>query len=290
MKNRRLSWASVSFRVFRGNHSEFNLKQLLLITALLFGTLQGAAAECPRIVSQSPYLTKSLQWLGLESCIVGVSRYDTLDLPRTGGVIDPDGEMIDSLQPDLLFTSDWTQPEVLAAVTPEGTRSFRLDGFESMAQIEDNLRLMGREAGLADIEQRVDAFHKNWTTLAKGIRGNGKKVLLLSACSGSPYSFGQKRWLSDLFTEAGFVNVETAEKIRHIKPGEEVTTLNALINELQPELLFVFERTQNKQCAFIKPQTPLTIINLDGEKFLHPAPVLLEGLEELKQQRGKWEK
>ncbi len=264
------------------------MKFVFLIIALLFGTAQAAEPDCPRIVSQSPYITKSLQWLGLETCIVGVSRYDTLDLPRTGGVFDPDAEMIATLEPELLFTSTWTSEEKLTAVTPEGARSFRLDGFESMQQIEDNLRLMGREAGLADIDQRVDEFHNNWMSLAATVHGNGRRVLLLSACSGMPYSFGQKRWLSNLFSRAGFVNVETVEKIRHIKPGEELTTINALINELEPELLFVFERRQNKQCAFIKPKTPLKIINLGGEKFLHPAPVLLQGLVDLQQQRSHW--
>ena len=73
-----------------------------------------------------------------------------------------------------------------------------------------------------------------------------------------------------------------------LKPGEELVTINALINELEPDLLFIFERKQNKQCAFIKPKTPLTIINLDGEKFLHPAPVLLDGLAELATHRDKW--
>lgn len=264
------------------------MKTLFFITALLFSYTPAVAAECPRIVSQSPYLTKSLQWLGLEPCIVGVSRYDRLDLPHTGGVMDPDGEAIALLEPDLIFTSNWTKAEVLKAATPKGTRSFRLDGFASMQQIEDNLRLMGNEAGISDIKQRVSTFQQQWQTLAAEINGNDKRVLLLSACSGTPYSFGQQRWLSDLFTHAGFINVETAEKIRHIKPGEAVTTLNALINELQPELLFIFERKQNKQCAFIKPKTPLTIINLDGEKFLHPAPVLLDGLAELATHRNKW--
>ena len=265
------------------------MKTLFFITALLLSTTQLVAADCPRIISQSPYITKSLQWLGLEQCIVGVSRYDHLDLPHTGGVMDPDGEAIELLEADLLFTSNWTRAEVLKAATPEGTRSFRLDGFANMQQIEDNLRLMGTEAGLSDIEQRVTEFHQQWKSLAAGINGNDKKVLLLSACSGTPYSFGKQRWLSDLFTHAGFINVETAEKIRHVKPGEELVTLNALINKLEPDLLFIFERKQNKQCAFIKPKTPLTIINLDGEKFLHPAPVLLDGLAELAQHQDKWQ-
>jgi ABC-type Fe3+-hydroxamate transport system substrate-binding protein len=261
---------------------------LTLLTTLLSLSAQASENNCPRIISQSPYLTKSLQWLGLESCIVGVSRYDALELPHTGGVMDPDGDAIDALEPDLIFTSNWTREEVLEAVTPEGARAFRLDSFENMAQVEDNLRLMGHEANLLDVDARVEAFHRAWQEQAAAINGNGKKVLLLSACSGMPYSFGKQRWLSGLFTHAGFVNVETAQKIRHIKPGEEVTTLNALINELQPELLFIFERKQNKQCAFIKPQTPLTIINLDGENFLHPAPVLLDGLAELATHRASW--
>ncbi len=263
---------------------------LRLVLALLLGltSLTATAADCPRIVSQSPYITRTLQWLGLEDCIVGVSRYDSLDRPHTGGVLDPDADAIATLAPDLLFTSEWTTAERLTAATPPGTRGFRLDGFQSMTQIEDNLRLIGHATGINDIEPRVSAFHRTWQEQAAAINGHGKKVLLLSACSGTPYSFGRKRWLSELFRHAGFVNVETAATIRHLKSGEEIATLNELINTLQPELLFVFERTQSKQCALIMPQTPLQIVHLDGEKFLHPAPVLLEGLAELQQQQQLW--
>ena len=264
------------------------MRILLLLTTLLLSTALPAEAACPRIISQSPYITKSLQWLGLESCIVGVSRYDTLERPHTGGVLDPDADLIAALEPDLLFTSNWTAEDKLAAITPEKTHSFRLQGFGSMAEIEENLRHIGRLTNLADIDQRVMGFQRDWQQAAAKINGNGKRVLLLSSCSGTPYSFGRERWLSDLFTRAGFVNVETEEKIRHIKPGEKVSTLNTLINELKPELLFIFERKQNKQCAFIKPKTPLTIINLDGEKFLHPSPILLEGLAELKHYKKHW--
>lgn len=264
------------------------MKKLLLIAALLLNAAVAAEPACPRIISQSPYITKTLQWLELESCIVGVSRYDKLDRPHTGGVLDPDAALIAALEPDLLFTSDWTPAEELPALTPEGTRGFRLGGFTSMAEIEENLRLIGREAGINDIDTQVTDFHRHWQSLASEVNGDGKKVLLLSACSGMPYSFGRKRWLSDLFTAAGFVVVETEEKIRHIQPGQEVTTINALINELEPDLLFIFERKESQQCAFIKPKTPLAIINLDGEKFLHPAPIVLEGLAELKNQQAHW--
>ena len=261
---------------------------LFFLVGLLLGGTGFAHTDCPRIVSQSPYITKSLQWLGLDACIVGVSRYDELDRPHTGGVLDPDAAIIATLEPDLIFTSDWTPKERLAEVTPDGTRGFRLHGFRSMAEIEENLRLIGQQVGFRDIEARVIDFHRQWQSLAADIKGDGKKVLLLSSCSGTPYSFGKERWLAELFRHAGFVLVETEPKIRHIRPGQEVATINALIRELEPELLFIFEQTRNKQCAFIAPKTALKIINLDGEKFLHPAPVLLEGLELLRQRQSAW--
>jgi iron complex transport system substrate-binding protein len=264
------------------------MNKLLALLSLLFIVPVVHADSCPRIVSQSPYITKSLQWLGLEQCIVGVSRYDTLERPHTGGVLDPDAGAIAALAPQLLFTSNWTPAATLAEVAPEGTASYRLDGFASMAQVEENLLTIGYAAHLSDIDERVARFHRQWRDAAKAIHGDGQRVLLLSSCSGMPYSFGKERWLADLFTEAGFVVAETEPEIRHIRPGEEVATINALLNQLQPQLLFIFERTLQPQCAFIKPKTPIRIISLDGEKFLHPAPAVLEGLAELASKRNEW--
>lgn len=238
------------------------------------------AAGCPRIVSQSPYITKTLQWLGLEECIVGVSRYDTLDLPQTGGVLDPDAELIAVLEPELLFVSDWSDEKAVARITPAGTRAFRLGGFGSMAEIEENLRTIGRATGITDIEIRVKEFHQQWQQAAGAIHGNGKRILLLSSCSGLPYSFGRKRWLGDLFTQAGFVVAETEEKLRNIGPGNEYTTINAVIEALQPEVLFIFDHKDRKQCAFIKPTMPIRIVNLDGARYLNPSPQILDAFTE----------
>lgn len=73
--------------------------------------IQYALADCPRIISQSPYITHQLDYLGLKNCIVGTSRYDNLkDIPNTGGIIDPDAQAIAQLKPDLWITSVWTKP------------------------------------------------------------------------------------------------------------------------------------------------------------------------------------
>ena len=265
------------------------MKQLSLALSFLVLALTAHAEECPRIISQSPYITDSLQWLGLEKCIVGVSRYDRLDLPRTGGILDPDKEAIDSLMPDIIFTSDWTKPEKLKTVTPEGTQAFRLHGFNTMQQIEDNLLRIGKATGINDIESRVKTFHQDWRKAAKQVDAKGKKVLLISSCGGTPYSFGKQTWLYDLFTQAGFDMVETHEKVRHIKKGNEIEEITALLDRFEPEVLFIFERKLNAQCNLIMPKVPVRIIAMNGELFLHPAPVLLKGLNDLYQKRARWQ-
>ena len=252
-----------------------------LFLFLLFIPYASFADDCPRIISQSPYITQTLDWMGLKECIVGTSRYDKLGLPTTGGVFKPDARAIDDLMPDLIFTSDWTKPEVLTKITPASAKSFRLHGFNNMAQIEENIRTIAKAVKRDDLLKLADQFHAQWTSAARQIKGKGKKVLLISSCSGMPYSFGKKTWLYDMFEEAGFEVVETAERIRHIRPGNEIAEITQLLDTYQPDMLFIFQRKLSAQCQMLKPKVPVRIYSYDGDLFLHPAPVLLKGLEEL---------
>ncbi len=245
-----------------------------------------AAASCPRIVSQSPYITHSLRWLGLADCIVGASRYDPLKVPPTGGVLDPDYQAIALLEPDLMLTSDWTDGQGWRENAPRGARAMILDGFESMAQIADNLRRIGRAAGLKGVERRVAAFRAEWRERARAVPGNGRRVLLVSACSGQPYSFGRHTWLFDLFSRAGFTVVEDHPGIRHIRKGSAVATIRKLVERTEPELLFVLTPEMGRQCRRIRRDIPVRVVRLDGGHFLHPAPVILKGLADL--QRMDW--
>jgi len=248
---------------------------------LLWSLAPAAEAACPRIVSQSPYITHSLDWLGLKDCIVGVSRYDKLDHPRTGGILDPDKAAIAALKPDLMLTANWVGEDVWHAAAPAGANPVRLDGFRGMRQVEDNLRTIAEASGQPAAVARARTFSAAWREKAKTVHGNGRRVLLLSACSGAPYTFGPDTWLHDLFTEAGFVNVETHPRLRHLRAENPVAALDDLIGTLRPELVFVFERKYSDQCAAILPRTGVRIVALDGEQFLHPAPVLLQGLDAL---------
>jgi len=260
------------------------MRALLLGILLLGSGLAQADGSCPSIVSQSPYITHTLEWMGLKHCIVGTSRYEDLGLPQTGGVLDPDTEALSLLHPDIILSSDWISEEQAQKIVPSGSRVYRLHGFQSMQQIEDNITTIARAVGLAAPREQAERFHRRWQQKLLQIHGQGKRALLLSACSGTPYSFGKSTWLQDLFSRAGFKLVETAEKIRNIDPAG----LDALIDELQPELVFVFERQAARQCRMIAPKRPVRIITLDGDTLLQPAPVLLQGLDELIGKQAEW--
>ena len=261
--------------------------RLLGIVLMLASSL--AWAGCPRIVSQSPYITHTLEWLGLQSCIVGVSRYDTLPLPHTGGVMDPDPEAIAALKPELLLTSDWTPEDVLRQATPPGAKALRLHGFQTMAQVEENLRLIGAAAGLPDAAQRAEAFAHDWRERAAAVDGHGIRALLLSACGGSPYSFGRGSWLGDLFSAAGFKVVGGDKQIIHFSADGDLGELRAAVKQYRPGVIFVFEHKARPACNAALGRMGVKLALLDGDLFLHPAPVLLQGLDALAARRKEWE-
>ncbi len=244
--------------------------------------------DCPRIISQSPYISEMLDYLGMGHCIVGVSRYSKRDLPRTGGILDPDAEAIDALMPDLIITSDWSKAEVIKSITPKGAKAIRLKSFNKMVQLEENMQVIIKATNWQGTNEKIKNFAKLWRNKVKQVQGNNKKVLLLSSCSGSPYSFGPDSRLYDLFTQAGFKVVETKEKIRHVRPGNEIEHITALLNRYQPDLLFIFEQRLKKQCQMMTPKTPVSILSFDGAKFLHPNTAILEGLDLLISKKHRW--
>jgi iron complex transport system substrate-binding protein len=260
-----------------------------LLAGLVLAWAMAAHAACPRIVSQSPYITHQLDWLGLKHCIVGASRYEhTVKVADTGGVLDPDAAGLAAVKPDLVITSVWTPAEALAAATPPGARALRLASFQRMTQIEENLRQIGQAAGVQDSAARAATFAHLWRKKAASIKGGGRRVVLLSSCTGQPYSFGKNTWLAELFTAAGFVVADTTEGVRHLPRAETAQAAAALIAEMKPEVVFIFSRQIAESCATVPlpPGTPL--VALDGDKFLHPAPVLLDGLEQLAARHQDW--
>lgn len=257
------------------------MRRFAFLLLLLSFQLQAADA-CPRIVSQSPYITRALAWFGLERCIVGVSRYDSLDRPRTGGVIDPDVDTIALLEPQLMVTSNWTPEATWRNAAPAGTTALRVDGFRGMAGVESMLREIGRAAGVADSDARVDRFAADWRATAQTVNGKGRRVLILSACSQAPYSFGRGTTLHELFSAAGLEVVADHDSIRNFHPGKPGGDVAAWIKERKPEYILALKNSRDEACNAAIAAPGIPILPLDGALFTHPGPALLDGLAQLR--------
>lgn len=262
------------------NHLLRRLLGGLLLVAL---GLPAAAADCPRIVSQSPHITLALEWLGRGDCVVGVSRYDERELPRTGGVRDPDLGAIGALNPELIIVSRGTDPALLDLFEPEA-RVLQVDGFDSMAGTEAMLLSLAEATGVPDARARVKGYGRDWRAGAAAVRGGGRRVLVVSACSAQPYSFGRGHMVGDAFVQAGFDVVETAERIRHLRPGEEVPGIVAAIERFQPELLVSLTPDNAEHCSAELGLVSVPIVALEGRHFFHPGPALLTGFAQLAEQ------
>lgn len=261
-----------------------NLFRVLLAT-LAMAPGFAHAADCPRIVSQSPYITRALDWLGLEQCIVGINRYDRKfysDLPGTGGVIDPDAQAIARLKPELMITANWTSEETWRAAAPPGAVALRVGGFRGMAEVEAMLRDIGRAAKVADIDARVDKFAADWRAAARRIDGRQRQALIMSACGKAPYSFGRGTTLHELFTAAGFYVVADHDSIRNFQPDKPDGDVAAWIAARKPELIFALKNSLDDACNPDIVRAGVTIVPLEGANFTHPGPALLDGLEELR--------
>jgi iron complex transport system substrate-binding protein len=258
-----------------------------ILLSLLLWVTQVSAGSCPpghpRIVSQSPYITRAIEWLDLEDCIVGVSRYDQRSLPRTGGVMDPDAKAIAKLAPQLMITSTWTTEEVWLAAAPPDAIALRVGGFRGMDEVEEMLHDIGRAAGIIDINTRVAQFVADWHAAAERVEGRGQRVLILSACGRAPYSFGRGTTLHELFTRAGFQVVADHDGIRNFLPETPDGDVGAWISGRHPEFIFALKNRLEDACNPDIVRPGIAIVPIEGDLFTHPGPGLVEGLKLLRQ-------
>lgn len=244
-----------------------------------------AHAKCPRIVSQSPYLTQALLWLERGDCLVGVSRYDheLPALPRTGGVLDPDAEAIAGLHPDLWLVSNWADAATLDAATPAGTTRVEVDGFRSLADAEALLATLAEKSAAAGATEKIAAFARDWRAVAARIAplAQKRRVLVVSTCMDAPFSFGRDHVIGDVFVQSGFDLVETEPKLRHLVAGAEIPDLDTLFAQTRPDLVFALTSESAEYCRMAAPRSAVRVIPLEGSAFTHPGAGLLRAFTEI---------
>jgi len=176
---------------------------------------RGRAPE--RIVSMAPNVTEILFALGLGGRIVGATRFcdhppEARDLPRIGGLVDPNIEVIRSLDPDLVIAFRGNPLRLVDRVRKLGLPVFVLDigaGLEDLASL---IAKIGRvtwtdeRAGelAAGLRRRVAAVD----AALEGVPSRPKVFVLLYGQG--LWTCGGESYLDDVIGRAGGTNVASA--------------------------------------------------------------------------------
>jgi iron complex transport system substrate-binding protein len=198
-----------------------------------------------RIVSMAPNITEILFALGLGGHVVGVTRFcdwppETKEIAKIGGLVDPNAEVVRSLEPDLVVAFRGNPLRLLDRLGRLGVPVFVLDigrGLDALFPLVEKIgrvtRTEDRAAALvAGLRARVEAVD---AALRETARRPDVLVLLygqgLWTCGGESY-------VNDLIVRAGGTNVAAA------LPKKWALYNRERIIRDDPDVIFILARTE----------------------------------------------
>ena len=247
-----------------------------------------------RIVSVIPAVTEILFAIGAGPQVVGVGSYDNFpldigNLPRVGGLIDPDVEAIIALRPDLVVPYD-TQVDLTTQLTRAGIPLF-VYSHGTLADISTTIRQLGRRTGhMMEANKVALDIEDGLTGIAEAVSGRHHPRTLL-VIAREPYSLrnlfasGGSGFQHDMLELAGAKNVldgalnravqVTTEMILQAAPEVviEVRTVNRLPDiEIEKEIevwntLPSLPAVQNQKVVF-----------LTGNDLVIPGPRIVQAI------------
>jgi iron complex transport system substrate-binding protein len=179
-------------------------------------------------------------------------------------IVRADPEQIIALQPDLVFVASYLRGEFIRLLQAAGLVVFQFHEYDSIAEIQQNIRLIGEVVGEEDkAEALVGAMQARLHALAERLRPLGERPRVLYWGSHG-YTAGRLTSMDDLITYAGGENLAATYGI--IGPAnlsaEQVLAMN-------PQVIVSGSLDQNAQRGL--PPT-----------LLHPA---LQGTDAVRQGR-----
>ena len=197
-----------------------------------------------RIVSMAPNVTEILFALGLGDRVVGVTRYcdwppEAKAIPKIGGLVDPNVEVIQSLDPDLVIAFRGNPLRLVERIRKLGLPVFILDigeGLEAVFPLIERIgrvtRTESRAANLAaGLRRKLDAVD----AALRGVLSKPKVLVLLYGQG--LWTAGAESYVNDLIGRAG------AENVASFLPKKWSLYKRERIIEDDPDAIFILARS-----------------------------------------------
>jgi iron complex transport system substrate-binding protein len=197
-----------------------------------------------RIVSMAPNITEILFALGLGGRIAGVTRFcdyppETRAIPKIGGLVDPNIEVIQSLDPDLVIAFRGNPLRLVERVRKLGLPVFVLDigaGLGSLFPLIDRIGRITRTETKAD--ELVAGLRRRLEAVDAAVRGAGSKPKVFVLLYGQGlWTCGGESYVNDLIDRAGGTNVAAA------LPKKWALYKRERILKDDPDVIFILARS-----------------------------------------------
>ena len=166
-------------------------------------------SEPKRIIALLPSHTETVYALGAGSSMVGRDDFSDYpaqanDLPKVGGLYNPNLEAIIALKPDLVLNSEYGEltPKLeKAGITVwAGSAQTFDDVFETISVIG---KIINREAAATSLNAKMRSDIREIETVTKAV----KKVSVYYEIDPTPYTVGPSSYLGVLIAKAGGANI-----------------------------------------------------------------------------------
>lgn len=225
-----------------------------------------------RVVSLVPSITEMLVALHIGGEFVGRTDFDSeeavLSLPSVGGGLQPDLEILVSLNPDLVirFAAD-SDVETPARLDELGVPHFAVRP-ESIADVRSILQRLGIVFGRSMVADSIDLeIDRRLAAVAEESSGAAPVRVAFHLGGATPYVAGPGTYIHELITLAGGINVFADLSALYA----EVSLEEFLVREI--DLLLIAEGGQAPQRL---EQIPLATL---PESLLFPGPRVSEAAE-----------
>jgi len=272
---------------------------LLVVSSLFVSCRESAPLPAPiphnpsRIVSLAPSLTEIVYDLGLGEKVVGVSDFATYPpevkkVQRLGGLMNPNLELLTTLEPDLILT------HTSSAKITEHAAKLRIPTLALSTDTVDDIMQCYKEIGR--VTGRVEPAARRVAELRVGLAAappvDSKPLRVLMVVGRNPgtleglTSAGPGTFLHELLTDAGAVNVVANIDRPWPQVSKEYLMVNSpdVVIELRPNSAIKPTELVRVWSALPELSAVKTgrVYQLNGDYLLLPGPRVIETAADLR--------
>ncbi len=240
------------------------------------------------IVSLAPSNTEILFSLGMGPQVVGITRFcdypaETKQIKKIGGWIDAEYGKIESLNPDLVFTSTFLQEKIAKTLSSKGFSVVHVDP-KNLGGVYESIIKIGDICGkLKESKKLVSGMMNEFDKIKKSGRNRGRIKVYCEEWHRPPTVSGN--WVPDIIEIAGGKSMIKSGQISRETNLQEITAFN-------PEIIIVslcgFGEKADKKFITRRPGwhelgavKDSRIVVLDDSLLNRPGPRLVEAAKEL---------